>query len=120
MSESLDGVARIALERERQKKDEGYDDAHDDEHDDGSLAMAAVCYAAAAGQAVYRHEADALSETWVDPWPWDRRGDKRPTTGMGTLKKTTDAEKLDLLVKAGALIAAEIDRLLRKRDRSKR
>jgi len=117
MSADKGGASRIAAERRRQIDDEGYDDIHDDgEHDDGSLAMAAACYAASAGRkAIYAHEVSEFTESFVDPWPWDRRDDKRPLTGMGTLKKTTETENLNLLVKAGAFIAAEIDRLLRKR-----
>ncbi len=116
MSMNKDGAARIAAERRRQIEFEGYDDQHDDDHDDGSLAMAAACYAASAGKkAIYAHEVSEFAEHFVDPWPWDRSEDKRPLTSLGTIKKTTEAENLDLLVKAGALIAAEIDRLLRKR-----
>jgi hypothetical protein len=40
------GVKRIAVERERQIKGEGWTSKHDDEHEDCSLALAAVCYAA--------------------------------------------------------------------------
>jgi hypothetical protein len=118
MSVDKDGAGRIAVERRRQIDVEGYGDAHDDKHDDGSLAMAAACYAASAGKhVIYRHVIGALSQTFVDPWPWDRSCDKRPFTVMDTLKKMTETERLDLLVKAGALIAAEIDRLLRKRSK---
>jgi hypothetical protein len=38
-------IREIAAERERQVSREGWTTAHDDEHADGSLASAAACYA---------------------------------------------------------------------------
>ncbi len=105
------GVERIADERARQIAKEGWDEAHDDEHKDHSLAMAAALYATpiplSAGSA------------GVDPWPWHDDWDKRPRfTDTGRLMEA-DAQGLTMRVrcleKAGALIAAEIDRLLRIR-----
>jgi hypothetical protein len=86
------GVALIAAERARQVTAEGYTPEHDAHHGDGDLIRAAVAYATAAVGATEEHTA-----AW---WPWDRPGFK---PGDGPLRA---------LVKAGALIAAEIDRLI--------
>lgn len=85
------GVAAIAAERQRQIGSEGFDPKHDDAHTIGELAMAAAAYVENAGD---KADVPALWP-WADHWwkPTDRRGD---------------------LVKAGALIAAEIDRLDRR------
>jgi len=95
------GAERIAAERNRQVKQERWTPGHDDEHTDGQLAWAAVCYAApgAVGRLGRRHHA-------FDPWPWADEWYKRP-------ENPTRAERIRMLEKAGALIAAEIDRLLR-------
>jgi hypothetical protein len=45
---------------------------------------------------------DGMVVSWQDPWPWEPEWDKR---GSG--------DRMRDLVKAGALIAAEIDRLQR-------
>ena len=117
------GVALIAAERERQVKVEGWSANHDDQHRAGGLVMAAICYAAPKRIFVRRvGRNDAIS--FEDPWPWEG-GDKRMKTKaiidskrFGEIpdpKDYTAEERLDMLVKAGALIAAEIDRLLRKK-----
>lgn len=104
------GVERIAAERQRQAEVEGFDAEHDAEHTQGELAMAAVCYAAP--ERIYRK-----STGLFDPWPWDRRWDKRLRFGAERASERPDPatytkeQRLDLLAKAGALIAAEIDRL---------
>ncbi len=102
------GAQRIADERSRQVSAEGYDAKHDDEHDAGELALAAICYAAAGVERVFVRRDFARGVSYVDPWPWGN-GDARP---FG--KAPTRAESIRMLEKAGALIAAEIDRLLRK------
>lgn len=106
----MTGVERIAAERARQVEKEGWSPEHDDEHDDGSLALAAVCYAAPVR--VYVRQVFAAGESFFDPWPWDEGADRRSYDG-NVLKDPTDDERIRLLEKAGALIAAEIDRLLR-------
>jgi hypothetical protein len=96
MSDTRNGAERIADERLRQIMAEGFTAEHDDGHIHGELAMAAACYAAPGG--IYD----------LHPvWPWDGE-DKRPD------HTPTDDDRIRLLEKAGALIAAEIDRLLRK------
>jgi DNA-binding XRE family transcriptional regulator len=83
------GVELIADERLRQVTQEGYTAEHDDAH--SSLLPAAICYAVENGEN-------------SDPpigWPWARR-DWKP------------AGRIRNLVRAGALIAAELDREIRK------
>lgn len=123
----MTGTELIAAERQRQIEREGWTPDHDDEHTDGSMALAAVCYATPVR--LYEQVEYAIGPAFSDPWPesWDAAWDKR--YGYGERKENpgnvppdpttyTDVERLDLLVKAGALIAAEIDRLQRAADKS--
>jgi hypothetical protein len=90
------GVALIAAERRRQVEKEGWTPEHDDEHADDKLASAAACYAAPKWQrAVTANGVPAL-------WPWDK-----------CWWKPSPDNRIRELAKAGALVAAEIDRLSR-------
>jgi len=81
--EAMSGAVReIAAERRRQIEEEGWSPEHDDRHAEGQLAAAAACYAWAG---------------WP-MWPWDRAFWK------------PKSRRRDL-VRAGALILAEIERL---------
>ena len=105
----MDGVERIAAERKRQIEELGYTPEHDDHHANMALAYAAACYAAP--EPIYHLNvqeglaSDGVSQgnlTWHEPWPfgWERS------------PRTPDvATRMRELEKAGALIAAEIDRL---------
>jgi hypothetical protein len=108
---ALSGAARIAAERQRQITVEGWTPDHDDQHDDGSLALAAVCYAAP--EPVFTLQQFDAAMTFSDPWPWQADGDKRPRDEHDCLRSPSLEERIRMLEKAGALIAAEIDRLLR-------
>ncbi len=93
----LDGVDLIAAERRRQIDMEGWSPGHDDTHSGGELLRAATSYLDAAyGQAVGRE----VRHSPPMGWPFD-----------GAWWKPKDATRN--LAKAGALIAAEIDRLQR-------
>lgn len=108
------GVTLIAQERKRQIEVEKWDLSHDADYSQGELIGAAGCYAANALSKHledYRHTNQSplakfqvyyndKKVGWGDGWPWDKKWDKR--------KKH---DKLRSLVIAGALIAAEIDRL---------
>lgn len=106
------GIDLIKAERNRQIAQEGWTESHDDSHSFFEMSLAAICYAsAAAGDPVYKKREHAYGNErafyFSDPWPWERLWDKRPT---GT---PSPAQRVRMLEKAGALITAEIDRLLR-------
>lgn len=85
----------IVAERVRQVVKEGWLPEHDDQHAGGELAKAAGCYAWIAGQS---DELRLIFDAPPPTWPWDREW-----------WKPTDRRRD--LVKAGALILAEIERL---------
>jgi hypothetical protein len=93
----LCGFERIAAERVRQINDEGYTPEQDDQYTDGGLVAAARCYlAAAASPGLYKQRPPA---SWrKSPCQW----------------KPSD-DPIRNLEKGGALVAAEIDRLLRRK-----
>ena len=93
-----DGAALIAAERERQVTAEGWTPEHDDHHPDGSIAMAGAAYALVATSAFQDLDPDAA----YGLWPWH----------VSWWKPSDDPVKN--LVRAGALIAAEIDRIQRE------
>jgi hypothetical protein len=102
-----DGVGRIAAERKRQIEQEGWTPEHDEEHRCGELARAACGYAALASyQAGPRNLVDDPLQPPILPrdWPWD----------VSWWKPSHDL--IRNLVKAGALIAAEIDRLAARKE----
>lgn len=96
------GALDVALERQRQVAVEGWSPDHDDWHSFGDLALAGAAYAAHA--ASYFASAAWLRVAITCLWPW-----------AATWWKPRDA-RADL-VRAGALIVAEIDRLDRLRFR---
>ena len=113
------GVELIAAERQRQIGGEGYTPEHDDEHAGEELAYAAACYAAP--ERVFVPMDYAAGRFYIDPFPkgWH---DKRccpppPHEGKGGNVAYPELfegkHRIRMLVKAGALIAAEIDRLSR-------
>ena len=93
------GVDRIAAERQRQIEQEGFDAERDDGYTDGSLARAAAHYASP-GDALLVEGIGVNKNMWPPAWDsvWD--------------KKDRFDRKRQLAV-AGALIAAELDRLIR-------
>lgn len=110
----MNGAERIAKERQRQIDKEGYSAEHDDDHEADQIAWAAACYAAP--ERIYTQETFATSIQFVDPWPWDDKYDTRPRPSRGNYpepERATINQRIRLLEKAGALCAAEIDRLLR-------
>jgi len=92
------GAERIAAERRRQVEAKGWTPDHDDRHPGEELAAAAVCYA------VPPDLRDTRPDTIPDLWPFE-----------DSSWEPTPDDRVRELVKAGALIAAEIDRLLRAR-----
>lgn len=103
---SLGAVKDIASERRRQIEEEGWTPEHDDVHESGELAAAAACYAyhttsmRAAGYSVTRYEDRPpldLYHPYRSMWPWDE-------ACWNPKDRRRD------LVRAGALIVAEIER----------
>lgn len=86
----------VLQERVRQIEVEGFDDAHDDQHSGWEIMAAGAAYAAeAASQARGPTRAhDAGLALWPWDWSWWKPGDYRR-----------------MLVKAGALILAAIERI---------
>ena len=108
-----DGARKIVLERRRQIQKEGWSPDHDDTLTDGQLAWAAICFAAP--ERVFTLDRGVTPTDPViafrDPWPinFNPIFDKRPG-----YKRTPPLKKrIRALEKAGALLAAEIDRLQR-------
>lgn len=86
------GIELIAEERERQKQIEGWTPEHDDAHEAEEMLQAAICYCG--------HAASYEMNLSDVPWPWAQEWWK-------------PSNPIRDLTKAGALIAAEIDRLQR-------
>lgn len=91
-------VQDVIAERNRQKSVEGWNEAHDDQYASEELAAAAACYAESAYSLSDAMRGDDLQVSPPRLWPWSDDWWK-PTT-----------QRRDL-VKAGALIIAEIERL---------
>lgn len=100
MAEQVTGIDLIAEERARQELVEGFGPEHDDEHVDDALARAGACYACP------DRFREKLNQSPRGVWPF-----------MLKWWKPTPDDRVRELTKAGALIAAEIDRLLRKQAR---
>lgn len=97
----------IVTERKRQIIEEKYDDAHDDEFTHGELASAAASYALPIRENGQKEKEwnQTLEEIWPFNWKHWKPND-------------TDEGRRHDLIKAGALILAEMDRL--KRNQNKR
>lgn len=101
----MKAIDDIQKERQRQIEQEGWSPEHDDNHRNGEMALAAACYASPVRMFKARQMAGRGYDEFTlydDAWPWldkwwkpkDRRSD---------------------LVRAAALIVAEIERLDRAR-----
>lgn len=90
----------VIAERVRQVQKEGWTEDHDDQHDRGELAKAGACYALFSAGANKEIEIDGPGSYRVPAhhWPWDPEWWK-------------PSDRRRNLVKAGALILAEIERL---------
>lgn len=88
----MDVISEIQAERHRQRWDEGWTPEHDDAHDKGEMSTAAACYALNAAPERF---ADGVVPIF---WPWAREWWKPKTRRRD-------------LVRAAALIVAEIERL---------
>ncbi|HDS8580206.1 TPA: hypothetical protein QH731_005633, partial [Klebsiella variicola] len=86
-------AADVLAERKRQVTTEGWTPEHDDQHVNFEMAIAGGLYAISAVDSHHK-----LRNSAPSAWPWDRKWWK------------PDGPRRDL-VKAGALILAEIERL---------
>ena len=86
------GADLIRDERRRQQEVEGYDAMHDRHHTPQVLCRAAV------GYALHEDPSKLVADAAADLWPWSKEYWK-------------PKDQLRNLVRAGALIAAAIDRL---------
>lgn len=95
------GIELITEERNRQISSEKFSYDHDDAHTEGELAYAATRYAG------NHDQLPSIKKGEFPPpkWPW------------GGFWKPSPDNRIKELAKAGALIAAEIDRLQRKKKR---
>lgn len=118
---SKTGAQMIAAERKRQIEKEGYTSEHDRHHVEGELTYGAICYANPNRNYIKKRDQSTLAkvptvtlnngpegpgEYHMMPasfWPW-RPEDWKPCPG----------NRMRELQKAGAMIAAEIDRLRRQ------
>lgn len=99
-------IDEIATERRRQVTVEGFTASHDDMHRSGELAGAAACYATQSvldgiGRVDLR---EMVKRTISDLWPW-------ATYWWKPKNRRRD------LIRAAALIVAEIERMDRAEDR---
>lgn len=92
-------AAELVAERARHRQDEGWTVEHDDDHADGEMAAAAACYALHGTVRGHMYAFVAMFWPWSLNWwkPKNRRRD---------------------LVRAGALIIAEIERIDREAQRA--
>ena len=97
-----DGAGMIRQERQRQMSEEGWTREHDDEHVQGELAkVAAILAVAHTNASVQPGVTDPDKSSLEDPW--------------GLLSKHRH-DRVRTLTIAGALIAAEIDRVVRRQS----
>lgn len=97
----MNGAELITQERQRQIDVEGWTAKHDSGNINGELAMAAACYAFDTASL----PTITAKEIVYNNWPWS----------LEWWKPTPD-NHVRQLTKAGALIAAEIDRLQREME----
>lgn len=91
-AEVTEAARDVLAERQRQVETEGWTPKHDDEHQHGEMAGAAACYA------LRNVQHWGAAQAAASLWPWDEKWWK-------------PSDNRRNLVKAGALIIAEIERI---------
>lgn len=86
----MSGVERIAAARQKQLEVKGYTKENDQQYTQGQLVYAAMAYAG-----------ETIEMDGIFMWPWD----------LQFWEPAEDGDPIRNLERAGALIAAEIDRL---------
>lgn len=106
ISQSLEseGAKMILAERHRQINEEGWTAEHDAQHNKSDLGWAAECYLVMAMSPPAKREVMLEASNLWPAWPWAKEWWKPG-------KDDSNASRIRELTKAGALIAAEIDRL---------
>lgn len=97
----ISGVEMINIERDRQINELGYDYTNDCLYANNQLSDAAICYAMTPDTRDFENEEGASLNLAI--WPWDDK-----------YWKPAPEDRVRELVKAGALIAAQIDYELSK------
>ena len=102
------GLIRISSERKRQIRQKLWSPEYDQKrHQANQLSLAAACYAIPD----YCRSRLGREPIFNQLWPWDRLWWK-PANYEGLSVKESALARIRELEKAGALIAADIDRLL--------
>jgi hypothetical protein len=100
----MNGADLIRAERIRQIEVEGFDEANDKRCQPGELTMAAICYSvmAASSEQMRGDLREGMRTSGQWPWlpEWWKPG-----------QHNSNVDRIYELTKAGALLAAEIDRL---------
>lgn len=97
----MSGAEMIKAERQRHADEEGWTLEHDDQWIHGELVRAAVTYLVwYLGNIIKQWTVNVVC--FGELWPWDLKW-----------WKTSNDEPIENLVKAGSMIAAEIDRMIR-------
>jgi hypothetical protein len=103
-SSTLDDIAH---ERNRQIAVEGWDAKHDDKHSTGAMAMAAAAYAISAVRQGNGYPLASLQHNPIQPWPFEWAN-----------KWWKPKSQRQDLIRAAALLVAEIERIDRKAVKS--
>lgn len=115
----MSGAELITAERQRQIDVEGWTPEHDDSHDGGELARAASCYAFPCFTWRDAHYKEPENWPWGEGW-WKPIYSYLSWGGIQDVVNEGNPNKIDArirdLTKAGALVAAEIDRLQRAKE----
>jgi hypothetical protein len=98
MSDLSQATIDVIGERRRQQLSEGFSDSHDDKHNYGELADAAATYAMRPSFRRLEMSPYDQRKIWQSLWPWE-------------VKWWKPKDRRRDLVRAGALIIAEIERL---------
>ncbi|TGE29835.1 hypothetical protein [Hymenobacter metallicola] len=104
---ALTGAELIAAERQEQIHKHGWDVAHDDDYGRGELMQAAATALSLYASGDMANICVAGQTEEVKMWPWQTE------FGLVFFRKIERKSPLEKLIVAGALIAAEIDRLQR-------
>ena len=109
----MEGIKLISIERRRQIDIEGHTSTFDDGYANNELSMAAACYATPVQ--LYRLGVHGRGYHFIDPWPWRSEilGSSGEIIENYAWDKRIKHDYKRRLVIAGALIAAELDRIQR-------